>query len=169
MKKTLHIGGEATEFLLSEKSDASVRLELEGKAYHFTLLHQQGGWVTLQEEKTQQTLRVYVGAADRDGQKPVCFGEYSTQIASARSGARQSAAEQAGKPIAPMPGTIQKVLVKKGDKVKAGATLVVMEAMKMQLNIDAAEAGTVEAVHVKAGDKVSEGDELVALAVADAA
>ncbi len=69
-----------------------------------------------------------------------------------------------GKPVtAPLPGTINDVKVKVGDKVKAGDVVVVLEAMKMQNNIEAEEDGSVTAVRVTKGDAVLEGDTLVVI------
>jgi glutaconyl-CoA decarboxylase len=65
---------------------------------------------------------------------------------------------------APMPGNILKVEVNKGDKVKAGQLLVILEAMKMENEIVAPKAGTVAQVVVKVGEKVDTGATLVVLA-----
>jgi len=65
--------------------------------------------------------------------------------------------------MSPLPGLIQKVLVKVGDAVAAGQNLLIMEAMKMENEIQAKSAGTVTAVNVKEGDSVEEGIELVVI------
>lgn len=64
---------------------------------------------------------------------------------------------------APLPGTITKVLVKAGQAVKAGETVCLMEAMKMENSITAEFAGTVKAVLVEAGAQVQSGQALVEL------
>ena len=69
-----------------------------------------------------------------------------------------------GKVTAPMPGSIAAVSVAVGDRVKAGQTLVVLEAMKMEHNIAAPGNGKVGALNVAVGDRVEEGAELVVLA-----
>jgi 3-methylcrotonyl-CoA carboxylase alpha subunit len=56
-----------------------------------------------------------------------------------------------------------------GDRVEAGAVLVVLEAMKMEHSLSAPWSGTVSAVAVKPGDRVEEGVELVVLEPAEAA
>jgi len=66
-----------------------------------------------------------------------------------------------GDVVAPMQGTIVKVLVEVGQEVKVGDAVVVLEAMKMENQLQADKAGTVSAVKVKAGDKVGSGDVLV--------
>ena len=58
----------------------------------------------------------------------------------------------------PMQGTIVKVLVAEGDSVEVGQTVCVLEAMKMENNVNAEKAGTVKEVKVQAGDSVGPGD-----------
>lgn len=65
---------------------------------------------------------------------------------------------------APLPGTINAVAVNVGQKVAKGQTVVVLEAMKMENNINAECDGTVSAVHVNKGDSVREGAILVTIA-----
>jgi 3-methylcrotonyl-CoA carboxylase alpha subunit len=64
---------------------------------------------------------------------------------------------------APMPATVAKVLVQPGSSVRAGATVVVLEAMKMELPIRATSDGIVAAVHCREGELVQGGAVLVEL------
>lgn len=64
----------------------------------------------------------------------------------------------------PLPGNILKVNVAVGDAVKAGDSLLIMEAMKMENNVLAEEAGTVKSIKVAAGDTVLQDDVLIELA-----
>ncbi len=63
----------------------------------------------------------------------------------------------------PMQGTIVKVLVEVGQEVEAGATVCVLEAMKMENNITADKAGTVKEIKVAPGDSVGSGDVVVVI------
>ena len=65
---------------------------------------------------------------------------------------------------APLPGTITKVLVKSGQALKAGETVCMMEAMKMENSITVEFAGTVKSVLVEVGAQVQSGQALVELA-----
>ena len=70
----------------------------------------------------------------------------------------------AGSPVkAPLPGTISSINVKVGDKVNVGDTVVVLEAMKMQNNIEAENSGTVSSILVNQGDSVMEGATLITI------
>ena len=64
---------------------------------------------------------------------------------------------------APLPGVVTEVKVAVGDEVKAGDTVVVLEAMKMANNLDAEKGGKVTAVLVKVGDSVMEDTPLVVI------
>jgi acetyl-CoA/propionyl-CoA carboxylase biotin carboxyl carrier protein len=64
---------------------------------------------------------------------------------------------------APMQGTIVKVLVEVGQAVEVGAGIVVLEAMKMENQINAEKAGTVKEIKVAAGDTVGGGDILAVI------
>jgi propionyl-CoA carboxylase alpha chain len=65
--------------------------------------------------------------------------------------------------IAPMPGKVIDVKVKKGSKVKAGDTLVIIEAMKMEHAIKATETGKIAKVMIKLNDQVDNGATLLVL------
>ena len=64
---------------------------------------------------------------------------------------------------APLPGVITSIEVAVGDEVKAGDTLLVLEAMKMANNIEAEKDGKVTAICVKPGQSVMEDDALVVI------
>ncbi len=59
---------------------------------------------------------------------------------------------------APMPGLVVKVNVSEGDKVNAGDTLIILEAMKMENNLKSVLAGTVKDIRFKEGDNVEKED-----------
>jgi 3-methylcrotonyl-CoA carboxylase alpha subunit len=62
---------------------------------------------------------------------------------------------------APMPATVRKVAVARGDTVRRGDVLIVLEAMKMELPVRAIEDGTVAAINCREGDMVQAGQKLV--------
>lgn len=76
---------------------------------------------------------------------------------------RRNALQSAGDLQAPMPGLVVNVLVKEGDQVITGQTLIVLESMKMQMQMRSAVAGTVTRVSVRPGQKVSKGSLLVSV------
>ncbi len=81
----------------------------------------------------------------------------------------ERAARGGGGPLkAVMPGFVAEVRVQPGDEVQEGDALVVLEAMKMQNEIQAPASGVVESVAVEAGQAVAAGEVLLVLRGADA-
>ena len=78
-------------------------------------------------------------------------------------GARSTVTAQRGEPVAPMDATVVSIPVAIGDRVEKGDALVVLEAMKMELQVTATRAGTVEDIRVKAGELARRGSLLVVL------
>ena len=71
----------------------------------------------------------------------------------------------AGSPVkAPLPGTVTEIKVQVGQQVSVGDTVLVLEAMKMQNNIESEYAGQVTSITVKQGDTVMEGSVMMTIA-----
>lgn len=64
----------------------------------------------------------------------------------------------------PLPGVILDIYVREGDSVKAGQKLMMLEAMKMENNIEAESDGVVKKIYVSKGGNVLEGDTLITIA-----
>ena len=110
--------------------------------------------------------------------KAMLLSEYEAVAPAAPAAAAPAAAPAAAAPAAPaapvvtgageavnapMPGNILKVNVKTGDTVKSGTVLVVLEAMKMEIEVSAPCAGTVKAVAATQGAAVNTDDLLVTI------
>ncbi|HAE0042611.1 TPA_asm: biotin/lipoyl-binding protein, partial [Salmonella enterica subsp. enterica serovar Enteritidis str. P125109] len=94
------------------------------------------------------------------------ISQLTTAVPAASSAPVQAAAPAgAGTPVtAPLAGNIWKVIATEGQSVAEGDVLLILEAMKMETEIRAAQAGTVRGIAVKSGDAVSVGDTLMTLA-----
>ena len=112
---------------------------------------------TLTVEGQSYTVSVAAGG-DVTGMVPVVAG-------GSLPPASESAANlSGGDPVpAPLAGNIFKVLVKPGQQVSEGDTLITLEAMKMETNVSAQRSGTVSSIAVKEGDKVTVGDTLLSI------
>ena len=92
-------------------------------------------------------------------------GDISHVATTAPQAAPQAAPVTGGTPVtAPMAGNIWKVVATEGQTVAAGDVLFILEAMKMETEVKAAQAGTVRGICVKAGDAVAVGDTMMTLA-----
>lgn len=69
----------------------------------------------------------------------------------------------AGNIKSPLPGVILDIFVREGDKVSMGQKLLMLEAMKMENNIEADKAGIVISINKSKGDAVMEGDILIVI------
>ncbi len=131
------------------KEDAE--LEINGKIYSVKL---DGPIQTISSGGQQVAAPAAVAAPPV--QAPVAV--YSPQP----SAPQPAAATGSGDAItAPIPGSILEVLVKVGDLVEAGQTVIKMEAMKMENDINTTSAGTIKSIQVSVGDAVSQGQALV--------
>ncbi len=81
------------------------------------------------------------------------------------SGTAATAEEKGGLQVicSPMPGRVIGIKVAVGDSVKSGQGIIVVEAMKMENELQASRAGKVISLKVKVGDTVESGQELVVI------
>lgn len=86
--------------------------------------------------------------------KPVAISEGSDKI-------QKQPSSGLTKVAAPLPGVIMKVAIAVGASVKKGDSLLIMEAMKMENNIQAEKDGVVKNILIKEGDNVLQGDILI--------
>jgi len=142
----LKINGNDYTVDINEIEGQEIKLNVNGTPYV----------VTVDQELKQQPKRPTVVSRPAPQVSPAAGG-------SMQKAAAPTAAAAGAKVTTPLPGTILDVYVNVGDAVKAGQTVVLLEAMKMENNIEADTAGTVKEVKVRKGDSVLEGDILVVI------
>jgi 3-methylcrotonyl-CoA carboxylase alpha subunit len=125
---------------------------LDGKTVMVQVLHSDAQRGRMDLMIDGQRLVAYVSS---DGAKRwVTLGGHTvtlTKTSGAKKGVRY---DHAGGLTAPMPGQIRSVAVSAGDAVRKGQTLLTMEAMKMEIRIQALKDGKVKMLHVKQGQTV---------------
>jgi propionyl-CoA carboxylase alpha chain len=135
---------------------------VDGESLDVALLAASPEQVTLAVEGVRRTYRVQaVANAERSGAGPSTAGstfvdgpDGSSSFADVPRFADPNAVAHAGSLLAPMPGTVVRVLADTGDSVTAGRALVVLEAMKMEHTVAAPVDGVVTRVDVSPGDQV---------------
>ncbi len=75
--------------------------------------------------------------------------------------AKPAAPAAPGSVVAPMPGNVWEVKVKEGDSVKAGDVIMILEAMKMEIEVTSTATGTVKSIAATKGTAVNTGDVLI--------
>ncbi|WP_040158597.1 biotin/lipoyl-containing protein [Nigerium massiliense] len=111
---------------------------------------------------TAYTIDVEVEEEERHVPGPIVIGG-SGQTPTAPTTAKMPAASS-NAVVAPLAGSVARVLAEEGKPVEAGDVLLVLEAMKMETEITAPQAGTVGAILVKPGDAVQGGQALIEMA-----
>lgn len=152
------IDGKPREIKLQENGIVSERaftIEIDGKTYQVELPKVEGKKIQVKVEDTKFEVEVKIASRRQD----VIVFEPTSQAAMKKTGTNRKIAVE-GAVTAPMTGKIVQVKVKKGDQVKAGQVLCVIEAMKMENEISALKAGSVQEVNVAEGTPVNEGETL---------
>ncbi len=152
MKKEFYLNGVAEEFEISNENGKLV-VAYDGSKYPFELVHRGKNEMVI--KSSEKLHRVFYGSSPKelfisvDGRDAIFENKKQkrSKVSSDLSHGYSS----------PMPGKVLKVFVSKGDKVKKGQVLLILEAMKMEHSIIAINDGIIKKVCFKDGDYV-EGD-----------
>jgi biotin carboxyl carrier protein len=87
----------------------------------------------------------------------------NAQVAVGFQSSQANQSKNNGRILSPMPGLIIDIMVKIGDTVKQGETLIIQEAMKMQMKLRSPLDGIITAISTKPGDQVEKGILLVSI------
>ncbi len=136
----MKINGNAYEVAVKNVEGNNVEVEVNGKAYSVEL------------EQEAKPAAPVVRPAARPAAAPA---------PTAAPAPRPAAGGAAGSTRSPLPGTVLSVNVTVGQTVKASDVALVLEAMKMENNINCGKDGVVKAIYVQKGDNVLEGAELL--------
>lgn len=159
MKTVLNIAGSEVMLENVSRKGNAVNFTIGKKNYTFSSARlPDGSWLLEQDGK-----RIQGAAWNAKGFKRVQVGGLEAKVSEPSAAGADAAVGGKLSPTAPMPGLVRKIMVAKGDKVKAGQAIAIMEAMKLQTTLSAGGDATVEAVMVKEGEMIAEGTELVRL------
>jgi len=120
-----------------ERDGSTLTLEREGNTYSVTML----------EEKK---------AVRKSAPKPAAAPTPAPKPAAAAPAPQPAVTAEPGALPAPMTGTVKEMKVAKGDQLTSGQLVMVMEAMKMDIEVFADRAGVVKEIYVNPGDAVKE-------------
>ena len=153
MKKKLMVNGTEVEIQVQTNRLGHLSFNLNGQVYHFEKKSELGNVLKISGKSG-------VFTALKANSDVLVSGKDISVSNPTRGRAKSSSAED-GHMLSPMPGKILKVMVKAGDSVSKGDSLIVMEAMKMEHTIKAAFDGSISAVHYQEGEQVDGGVDLV--------
>ena len=154
MKKQIRFQYEGTAYTVDvEKDGNELTLESSGKTYQVILLSEEGA---IKKPSAAKAVK-----KSRPG--PVKSSVAAPVAKSAPASAPSQPATSASANIlaAPITGVVKEIKAVEGRKVEAGEVVIVMEAMKMDIDINAQGPGTVQEVYVRQGDSVSANQQLM--------
>lgn len=149
--------GQTHEIDIERLPDGRYKAVVDGR--ELTLAASQladGAWLLRHEGQQHMA---YVASADQQRYVQLDGGRFALQVNAGRR--RQRSALAGGDLTAQMPGLVMAVPVAVGDAVTTGQTLVVLEAMKMEIRVTASADGVVQQLHVQVGDVVERGQTLI--------
>lgn len=137
-------------------------MTINGTAYEVSINHVDGNLVSVTANGKDYTVELEEAAKPaapviKRPTAPTATG--AAPVATPASA--RPAAGAAGTLRSPLPGTVLSVNVAVGDTVAATDCVLVLEAMKMENNINAGKDGTVKAIYVNKGDNILEGADLL--------
>lgn len=169
MFNNFKINDELLSFDQVQKTANTIHLTNEAGKVTVQLVKQVGAklWLSVQiGENSPTQIVVDVQQKAKNQLYRMALSGYEVEV-KALSDAKDDA-NNAGGYEAPMTAKIIEVLAKAGDEVKAGQRLIVLEAMKLQIDIKAQEDAVIDKVMVEAGSQVQQGDVLVKMVVEEA-
>ena len=143
-----NINGKDYEVVVKNNAGSSVDVSVNGKDYSVKI---EGGATSVQPVSAAPTVA------------PVAQTAVPTPASPAPAPAAPAASGQGKDIVSPLPGVVISVDVKEGSSVKRGQKVAVIEAMKMENEIQADCDGVVTAVHVAKGDSVLEDAKIVTI------
>jgi biotin carboxyl carrier protein len=159
----IHIGNRVADVTLVSK----VRLSIDGKPYDVDIVMTENGSCSVLHDGNSFNAEIISGEDHRSYDVNMFYRSYHVDIVDTQKKylrMRKSAEEkQDDKIVAPMPGKVVKIPVRKGDRLETGDTVVVLEAMKMQSNYKVSSACVVKDILVSEGDSVDNNQVLMTL------
>lgn len=164
LRQEYPVSGEVFEYRVDTQGE-TVRVNLAGDEIELAITGQdvQAGWCRTPDGNSHTFYWAWTGNALQvwvDGDLFIFERAESSRQANRGAADRGTGGSDI---VAPMPGTVEQILVRPGDPVERGQTLIIMESMKMELEIAAPRAGVVKRVAVEQGAQVDKGMRLLDL------
>ena len=160
---TFRVGGEDIEVRYVAGADGRFEVEAGGQASQVALIEAAEDAIAVEVDGVRRRFAVAV-----DDQRIFLHGPLgAAELSEVPRFAPHWSDETVGGCLAPMPGIVRQVLVSVGDRVEKGATMVILEAMKMEHPLVANTSGTVQEVRVEVGQMVDPDFVMVVIEPAD--
>ena len=163
----IRVGNRIAEVELISKVGNCVRMSIDGKVLDLDVMMAENGVCSILMDGVSYNAELIRAEGGKSYTVNTAFASLPVEILDAKakllSARRKEGERQEDRIVALMPGKVVRVMVAEGDRLAAGDTVLVVEAMKMQNEITADADGTVKAVNVEAGQNVKVKESLVIL------
>lgn len=165
MKVDIKIDDKLKNIELIEKLDNKIKLKVDDRIYNIDAVMVEPGVYSILYKNRSFNIELVENSGPKHLTVNTRFKSYNTQIIDAETKYQQarkgSELEDDGVISSPMPGTVVKILVKEGDTVNEGDTVVIVSAMKMESEYKVKQSRTVKEVCVKEGDNIQANQTLI--------
>jgi biotin carboxyl carrier protein len=165
MELELKIKDRTAKVQLLEQKGSIMTFLVDGNEYKIDLERVSDGIYSVIHKGKSYNVEMVEGLKNKQYIVNTFYNSYEVEVIDAetkylRSRNTGDSVEGENSIVSPMPGKVVKILVKPGDEVEAGQTIIIVSAMKMESEFKAKKAGRVKVVHVNEGDLV-EGNKML--------
>lgn len=163
----IHIGDRVADVSLVNKEGNKVQLTIDGKPYEVDIVMAENGSCSILHDGNSYNAELIQKEGRKSYDVNIFYRSYHIDIIDTQAKylrmKKGDNTRQDDKIIAPMPGKVVKIPVKKGDHLQAGDIVIVLEAMKMQSNYKVHSECVVKDILVNEGDSVNGNQTLILL------
>ena len=163
----IHIGDRVADVSLVNKEGNKVQLTIDGKPYEVDIVMAENGSCSILHDGNSYNAELIQKEGRKSYDVNIFYRSYHIDIIDTQAKylrmKKGDNTRQDDKIIAPMPGKVVKIPVKKGDHLQAGDIVIVLEAMKMQSNYKVNSECVVKDILVNEGDSLNGNQTLILL------
>lgn len=165
MALEINIDGNSSSVELLSKDGNKHQVEIDGKMYEVDLVMVEKGVYSIIYKNKSYNVELIQGREPKTYTINTLYNSYDIDIMDAEAkylkGRKQDELDDESSISSPMPGKVVKILVKIGDKVKAGDTVIIISAMKMESEYKVKRDREIKDILVKEGDTVDSHQPLI--------
>jgi biotin carboxyl carrier protein len=158
MSLEIKINGRTARVMMHKKEGHLYEIEVDNKVYHLDALMVERGVYSVLHDNVSYNVELIEKNDHRHFNVNTLYHSYDVEIVDAETKYKRNRSKEELDDIrrisSPMPGKIVKIPVKVGDRVKAGDTVVIVSAMKMESEYKVQKDRVVREIHVKEGDTI---------------
>jgi biotin carboxyl carrier protein len=159
MELELNIDSRTAKLNLLKREGNQLIVDVDGEVYDLDMVRVAEGIYSIIYKGKSYNVEMIQGTTDKHYVVNTFYNSYEVEVVDAetkyiRNRHKGDAHDGENSISTPMPGKVVKILVKVGDEVEVGQTVIIVSAMKMESEFKARKPGTVKAIHVQEGDLV---------------